>query len=481
MISHARHCAADGSDVTDNAQIAEVKEESATEIRQARRVLSSAVAVLTASMVMALVSYVWDWWDALSGGGILEPDEWFELAGVAWLPVAALVTRRLIRLQRKLATRAREAVAAFQDTVHTAHGWVWQVDPSMRITYASDGVYALLGHDAADLLGRNVLTVLSETHDVPDVTMASDRRDWNTQARHSDGSVRHLSSTIASVSDDNGSLVAYRGFTADVTAETITARADDERRRLREGARARIEQAMRDPRAIQIMLQPIADLAQQDVAGMEALARFSGEPQRPPNVWFDEAWQVGLGPDLELHAVELALRRLPELPPHAYLAVNVSAETLLDDRFVPLLSMLGDDRSRVVVEVTEHAVIDDYDALADVLHSIRSMGARLAVDDAGAGYASMQHILRLRPDIIKLDRSIVADNHLDPARSALIGAMANFGASLGMTVVAEGVETPGELAALTENGVSHAQGFYLARPAVQPPALIVNDEVPAVA
>lgn len=466
--------------MANNAETAEVREESAPEILHARRVLSSAVAVLAVSMVMALTSYVWDWWDVLSDGGVPEPDEWFELVGVAWLPVAALVTRRLVRLQRRLAVRAREAVAAFRDTVDTAHGWVWQVDPDMRITYASDGVGVLLGHDAADVLGRSVLTVLSETADGPDAATALDRRDWNTQARHRDGSVRYLSSTMASVSDDSGNVVAYRGFTADVTAETIAALADDERRCLREATRARIEQAMRDPQAIQVMLQPIAELAGHEIAGMEALARFKGEPTRPPNVWFDEARQVGLGPDLELHAVELAFRRLPELPSHAYLAVNVSAQTLLDDRFLHLLGALGEDAARVVVEVTEHAAIDDYDALDDVLTSVRMMGARLAVDDAGAGYASMQHILRLRPDIVKLDRSIVADNHLDPARFALIGAMTNFGSSLGMTVVAEGVETPGELAALIENGVSHAQGFYLARPAIDPPALVLDD-VPSVA
>ena len=469
-----------GTDVTD-ARTAEAGEDAATEMLRARRVLSSAVAVLAASMVMALISYVWDWWDVLSQGEFPEPDEWFGLVGVAWLPLAALVTRRLVRLQRVLAVRAQEAVAAFQDTVHTAHGWVWQVDPAMRVTYASDGVCALLGHDAADLLGRSVLTVLSETAEVPEVTPAAGRQDWITRARHRDGSVRHRSSTLAAVCDDNGTIVAYRGFTADVTAETVAALADDERRCLREAARARIEQVMRDPHAVQVMVQPIVDIARREIAGMEALARFGGEPQRPPNVWFDEAWQVGLGTDLELHAVALALRRLPELPPHAYLAINVSAQTLLDDRFVHLLATLGDDRGRLVVEVTEHAAIEDYDALAEVLTGIRSMGARLAVDDAGAGYASMQHILRLRPDIIKLDRSIVADNHLDPARFALIGAMASFAASLGMTVVAEGVETPGELAALVENGVSHAQGFYLARPAIDPPTLTVGHDMPAAA
>jgi len=455
-----------GPAVTDNGR---------TELSQTRGVVSAAVGVLSASMVIALVSYVWDWWDAISEGGVPEPDEWLGLVGVAWLPLAALVTVRLVRLQRLLARQAREAVEAFEDTVHTAHGWVWQADAEMRITYSSDGVGVLLGGDAGQFLGQNVLHVIG-AGDEP----AAGPRDWLTHTRHQDGSVRHLSSTVAPVRDAGGRVVGYRGFTADVTAETIAAAAEAERDERHAAARGRIEHAMREPGAMRVLLQPIADLDRQRVAGMEALARFAGEPCRPPNLWFAEAWEVGLGADLELYAVGLACRRLPELPPHAYLAVNVSARTLLDERLVDLVAGCGEDRGRVVVEVTEHAAIDDYDALDEVLRRLRAMGVRLAVDDAGAGYASMQHILRLRPDIIKLDRSIVADCNLDPARFALIGAMASFGASLGMTVVAEGVETPGELAVLTDNRISHAQGYYLARPSDDPLPLVLG-EVPVAA
>jgi EAL domain-containing protein (putative c-di-GMP-specific phosphodiesterase class I) len=268
--------------------------------------------------------------------------------------------------------------------------------------------------------------------------------------------------------DESGQTVGYRGFTADVTAETVAQTAQDEQQRRYAESRARIEQALDDPEAMYVVLQPIVDIDGRRIAGMEALARFNAEPKRTPDLWFAEAWGVGLGIDLELHAIDLACRRLPELPAHGYLSINLSAQTLTDPRLLDLLSGLGDQARRVVVEVTEHTAIEDYSVVADVLDRIRSMGARLAVDDAGAGYASMQHILRLRPDIIKLDRSIIADNDVDPARFALIGAMANFAVSLGMVVIAEGVETPGELAALTENQICHAQGYYLARPAVEP-------------
>jgi PAS domain S-box-containing protein len=468
--------------MTGDAWTAAAESETAGEADQARRVVSSAVVVLSVSMVVALVSYVWDWWDAISEGGVPEPDEWLGLAGAAWLPLAAVVTVRLVKLQRVLAGRAREAVEAFEDTVHTAHGWVWQADADLRIVYASGGVHALLGHRSADLAGADVLEVLDDTARATDDLGLAERRDWVSRARHRDGSVRYLSSTVSFIRGRTGAVVGYRGFTTDVTAETITAIAHEDRCREADEVRARIQRAMRSPDCLRVLLQPIADVDQQRIAGMEALARFADEPYRPPNVWFAEAWDVGLGEDLELHAVGLAYARLPELPPHAYLAVNVSAQTLLDDRFVDLLTSLGDDARRVVVEVTEHAAIDDYTALAGVLQRIRALGARLAVDDAGAGYASMQHILRLRPDIIKLDRSIVADSDLDPARFALIGAMASFATSLGMTVVGEGVETAGELAALAENHISHAQGYYLARPAAEPVTdLTAGTDVPAAA
>jgi PAS domain S-box-containing protein len=451
--------------VTDHDQNRQTTTEA---ILHTRRVVSSAVVVLAVSMTFALVSYVWDWVDAMRAGGVPEPDEWFGMVGLAGLPYAAVVTHRLVKLERLLTLRAREAVQAFQDTVDNAHGWIWQTDADRRITYSSHGVHTLLGHRSADVHGRTVCELISDTtSERPDVDPAG-RRDLATRTRHADGSVRYLSTTVAPMFDEAGQTIGYRGFTADVTRETVAQNAQDEQQRRYAEVRARIEHALHDPEAMYVVLQPIVDIDGRRIAGMEALARFNAEPRRPPNLWFGEAWDVGLGIDLELHAVELACRRLPELPAPGYLSINLSAQTLTDERLLDLLAGLGDQARRVVVEVTEHTAIDDYAVVAGVLDRIRAMGARLAVDDAGAGYASMQHILRLRPDIIKLDRSIVADSDVDPARFALIGAMASFAASLDMVVIAEGVETSGELSALTENQICHAQGYYLARPAVEP-------------
>ncbi|MFC4066276.1 sensor domain-containing phosphodiesterase [Actinoplanes subglobosus] len=451
--------------MTDQAQPRQVAND---DILHTRRVISSAVVVLAVSMAIALVSYLWDWFDAVNAGEVPEPDEWLGMVGLAGLPYAAVVTRRLVRLERKLTVRERDAVQALQDTVDNAHGWIWQTDADMRLTNSSQGVHALLGHRSNDVIGRVVCELLSDAASGHPTVDPGGRHDLTTATRHTDGTVRHLSTTVAPIFDDSGRTVGYRGFTADVTAETVALTAQEQEQRRYAEARARIAQALEDPEAMYVVLQPIVDIDGRRIAGMEALARFNAEPKRTPDLWFAEAWEVDLGIDLELHAIDLACRRLPELPAHGYLSINLSAQTLTDPRLLAMLSGLGDQASRVVVEVTEHTAIDDYSRVADVLDRIRAMGARLAVDDAGAGYASMQHILRLRPDIIKLDRSIIADNDLDPARFALIGAMANFAVSLGMVVIAEGVETSGELAALTENQICHAQGYYLARPAVEP-------------
>jgi PAS domain S-box-containing protein len=439
------------------------------ELLRARSVVKSAVIVLAASMVVALISYAWDWLEVLIKGEAPEADEWFGLVGVAWLPLAVGTTVRLLRLNRSLADQAEEAVEAFRDTVHTAHGWVWKVDADLRITWSSDGVSDLLGYDGRQITGRDVRELLGD--DPQTGTHAFDeaaRQDWISNTTHRDGTARTLSSTATPVFAPDGVIVGYRGFSADVTLEAAAALAEQQLKEEYAQIRARVEHSIREESALKIVLQPIVDLERNEIAGMEALARFAAEPYRTPDVCFGEAWKVGLGVDLELRAVEAACRRLPDMPGRAYLSVNLSAQTILDERLHRLLAGLGSEAARLVIEVTEHAAVDDYDILAETMQRVRATGARLAVDDAGAGYASMQHILRLRPDIVKLDRSIIADSDQDPARRALIGAMSNFGASLGVTVVAEGVETTAELAVLTEEGLHHAQGYLLSKPAADP-------------
>jgi EAL domain-containing protein (putative c-di-GMP-specific phosphodiesterase class I) len=243
---------------------------------------------------------------------------------------------------------------------------------------------------------------------------------------------------------------------------------DQARAERRRSASRRIEAVLASDRngtngdsgiGLQMVYQPILDLTTGEVLGAEALARFGTEPQRSPAQWFMEAAEVGLGIQLELAALRRASEGLPLLPPNAFLSVNASAETI---RSPAMLSALdGLPTSRLVIELTEHERIEDYDALVAPVARLRSRGVRLAVDDAGAGFASLQHILRLSPDIIKLDRIFIEDLAEDPVKRALTTALVSFAGDIGATLVAEGIATGPELEALRSIGVRHGQGRFL--------------------
>jgi EAL domain-containing protein (putative c-di-GMP-specific phosphodiesterase class I) len=211
-----------------------------------------------------------------------------------------------------------------------------------------------------------------------------------------------------------------------------------------------------------IAYQPIWDIATRRPVGFECLARFSASPERSPDRWFHEAGEVGLGIPLELAAIRAALSALPDLTGNAYLAVNASPATALSSDLYALLD--GVPGKRLVLEITEHAHVEDYGRLGAALAPLRARGIRLAVDDAGAGYASLQHILHLQPDIIKLDMTLTRNVDGDPARRALAAALIDFARNTGIRIVAEGVETEAELATLRQLGAHYAQGYLLGRP-----------------
>lgn len=213
--------------------------------------------------------------------------------------------------------------------------------------------------------------------------------------------------------------------------------------------------------ALTMVFQPIFDLRQGAIIGVEALARFESEPYRPPDSWFVEAQTVGLGLELELAAVNCALRRLDDLPPGTFLSVNLSPEVAAAPELAQTLAGLPGER--IVIEVTEHAPIGDYQALLEALDGLRSLGVRLAIDDAGAGYASLKHILQLSPDFIKLDVALTQGIDTDTARRALAKALIAFASETGTVIVAEGIETQEELDALRALGVTYGQGYHLGR------------------
>ena len=224
----------------------------------------------------------------------------------------------------------------------------------------------------------------------------------------------------------------------------------------------RLERAARGEGLV-TMVQPIVNLRHRGVVGHEALTRFSLAPRQSPDVWFAEATAAGRGQELELTAAERALTALPTLPYDSWLSINVSPEVAATEEFCSLIS--DDDAPRVVVEMTEHAPVHDYDGLSEALGPLRERGVRVAVDDAGAGFASLRHILLLRPDFIKLDISLSRGVGEDDARRAMARALVGFASETGATVIAEGLESPADVAALRLLDVPLGQGYELGRPA----------------
>jgi EAL domain-containing protein (putative c-di-GMP-specific phosphodiesterase class I)/DNA-binding NarL/FixJ family response regulator len=242
-----------------------------------------------------------------------------------------------------------------------------------------------------------------------------------------------------------------------------TNRAREERAR----KRARIRSAMLNGE-LDIVFQPIVDLASRDVVGHEALSRFAGHPTRGPEQWFAEAHAVGLGAELELWAVRIACERSHRLPAGTFLAVNVSPATA--ERPDLLAMLVSAHVDHVVLEVTEHAPVDDYPRFRIAIGRMRELGARLAIDDAGAGFASLRHILELDAELIKLDGSLTHSLDADPRRRSLASALIEFGRESGAAVLAEHIESELQLHELRRLGVRYGQGYHLGRPEPLPAA-----------
>ncbi|HXA29070.1 MAG TPA: EAL domain-containing protein [Candidatus Angelobacter sp.] len=222
--------------------------------------------------------------------------------------------------------------------------------------------------------------------------------------------------------------------------------------------------------ALQIAFQPILELRSRQVTGVEALSRFQVLPARPPDQWFAEAAALGRGVELEVAALRQAAKHRAQLPQAWFLSVNISPAVLVSQAGQRALADLAS--GGLVVEVTEHAPVDDYERLAIAVRGLRQLGVRLAVDDVGAGFASLRHILKLDPQVLKLDISLCNGVSGDRARQALATALISFAHSIGAEVVAEGIETDEDLETLVELGVEFGQGWLLGRPA--PPGTVAR-------
>ena len=245
------------------------------------------------------------------------------------------------------------------------------------------------------------------------------------------------------------------GLTANMLAADFTAY----QRRRRQRKLVEAAMAAGDPN---IVFQPIVDLETREVLGFEALSRFASEPHRSPDKWFADANAASIGNRLELLAAQRAIAESRILAAEMSININLSPQTILTADLAPLITSM--DPRRLVIEITEHAPIEDYSDVETALKALRNAGVRIAIDDAGAGYASLSHVLRLQPDIIKFDTSLTRGIDADPRRVAMVGALVEYSRRTGTVVVAEGVETIEEETALRAIGVTKGQGYLFGRP-----------------
>jgi EAL domain-containing protein (putative c-di-GMP-specific phosphodiesterase class I)/DNA-binding NarL/FixJ family response regulator/GGDEF domain-containing protein len=217
-----------------------------------------------------------------------------------------------------------------------------------------------------------------------------------------------------------------------------------------------------DERQFEMVFQPIVALADGAPIGVEALARFTAAEPRSPDVWLGEAGALGLRPELELALLAAAVAQCPCLEPGAFMTVNLSpdaaASGLVADAIPP------DLLTQVVIELTDHRQVGDYEVVAEALADLRAGGLRVAVDDSGHGLSSLHQLTRLEPDLIKLNRTLTRNVDSDSTRRALVFALSTVAVEIGAAVIAEGIETVAELEALRELGIPYGQGYFIAKP-----------------
>ncbi len=344
--------------------------------------------------------------------------------------------------------------------------WAWIIDLNSVFIWSSSDSYPLIGYHPEELVGRNVdlvmdLRELARAEAMVNAVGIPQEGLSNliVSASHRDGSSPWFEVSVQPSTDARGELVGYRGIARYIGPDAAQVLATQRVRR-------RIEHII-DNGLLMTAFQPIVDVQNWTIVGVEALSRFVEDPGTAPDVWFAEASAIGLGAELELRAVRTALTAAEALPTHLYVSVNVAPTTCLHPDLPQILTESGIDPRRLILEVTEHSQVADYEPLITVLSALRACGIRIAVDDAGAGFASGQHILKIKPDVIKLDRGIITAIDTEPGQRALAAGLVAFAAHIGAQVTAEGVETLRESTCIRELGIQCVQGFFYGRPTVE--------------
>ena len=386
----------------------------------------------------------------------------FAVAELVWVALGFAVAigcvTWFLTTRRELDRRAQVLTVAGA----TSHEWQWESDVDDILTYSNGAVADLLGYTPEDVVGTPSSHLLyddaARAQAIPlRVASLSGQGGWSDREltwRHRDGSAVRLQGSAAPLRDRRGNVIGYRGTRRLVHDQLYP-------RDVLKAARERINTALRT-RSVDIALQPIVSLVTGHVVGVEALARF--HDGRSPDAWFHDARIAGRTRDLDELTFTTALGAFAAVPADAYLSVNASPELLMDTAFRNQVTRADIPLGRLVIEITEHARVPDYDRLNAALEPLRALGVRFAIDDTGAGYASLSHVLRLNPDIIKLDRDLIANLDQDRARSSLVTALVLLALDVGAAVTGEGVETTPQLETLGALGVDQAQGYLLARP-----------------
>lgn len=391
------------------------------------------------------------------------PDRSLQLVRMGCAILAILAT---VAIGRAL-TRSRRDLFHFEQVVaatgSTARDWLWESDLDNRLTYTNRTVVDLLGYGPEELLGHDTLALLYDDANRAEAVALAQRGAQEPESmvdaelcwRHKRGHPVWLRGSAVSILDEHQTPIGYRG-------SCHLAATGDTRCRSRSAAR-RINELI-GTEAVSCALQPIIDLNTGSLVGAEALARF--HDGRSPDQWFREARLARRAKQLDALAFNHALKVFAHLDHAAYLSVNASPELLLDASFRNRLLASPYPLDRLVIEITEHAQVADYADLKAAISTLRTRGIRLAIDDTGAGYSSLTHVIELRPDILKLDRALIADLDTDRARRALVTALVLLALEVGASVTGEGIERPEQLNALTTLGVDHGQGYLF-----QPPTL----------
>lgn len=226
--------------------------------------------------------------------------------------------------------------------------------------------------------------------------------------------------------------------------------------------------ALLESQMLMTAFQPIYGLAGRNVVGVEALSRFVSDDGAAADLWFAEAAAVGLGANLEFSALGSAAAAARDLPEHLYVSLNISPSSCIDPRLPELFAHIDLPINRVVLELTDSISDAEYLQFIAAINPLREKGLRLAVDDAHSGAGDLSRMIHLRPDFIKVGRNVISGVDSDGLQRALAACLVDFSDQIGSTLVAEGIETVGELKVLSQLGISAGQGYLLGRPSVRP-------------